>query len=168
MGELMKLNLNSLMSLLVLIGLIIFIAIPLNTVFASSNNWSQVARFTEKEGETAPFTCEHVEWRIRWLYEPSQFTNFNFYVYPQGGDAFIEKVEQGGTQTSGILYFHDQPGTFYIEINGNSAVSCELIVEQDLNSIPEFPSWVILSLVLIATFIVITYRKKLTNSDKLT
>ena len=37
--------------------------------FASSENWVEVKRFTGSESEAYTsdyFTCDHVEWRIRW------------------------------------------------------------------------------------------------------
>ena len=50
-------------------------------VFAASENWSEVTRFsgTGALTTTDPFTCDHVEWRIRWELEPqSDFYQHTF------------------------------------------------------------------------------------------
>ena len=62
---------------------------------------------------------------------------------------------------SGISYIHNNSGTFYMRINVTNAQGYTIIVEQDLDSIPEFPSFLILPLVLMATLpAVIVYRRK--------
>ena len=63
--------------------------------------------------------------------------------------------------TSGISYIHNSKGTFYLKINVAYTESYTIIVEQDLDSIPEFPSFLILPLFMIATLLaVIIYRRK--------
>ena len=161
----MKLNLIFLTSILVLTGLISVSAIPINCVFASSSNWSEVARFTylgTVTQTTASFTCENVEWRIRWEYVEAPRTYFNFDVYPLGEEVnFIVSVDPEGGETSGITYINNNAGTFYMKINSSSGESYTVIVEQDLNSIPEFPSWIILPLLLTATLATLVLRKRL-------
>jgi hypothetical protein len=138
-------------------------------VFASSGNWSEVARFID-EGilfTTEPFTIYHVEWRIRWEYEPQTVNpedppGLQFYVYPhEPRSSWFESVSKWGTEeTNGTLYIHDKNGTFHLVIVG-AVKSYTLIVEQDLASIPEFHSWIILPLLLTATLAIMVSKKRL-------
>jgi len=147
------------------------------TVFASSGNWSEVARFSGGGGiiTTEPFTCDHVDWRIRWEIEPrseypesSFFSPFGVYVYPdEFHSAWFESIIWRGTEeTSGILYIYDKNGTFYMEILA-SLESYTLIIEQNLESIPEFPSWTPLLIMLLAVVAVaLIYRRSLHKHDR--
>jgi len=138
---------------------------------ATSENWSEVARFTGGGGigTTEPFTCDHVDWRIRWEIEPrndsSERTAFLVYIFPYS-DAFLrdpwfESIQHYGTEeTSGTLYIYDHNGSFDMDVLA-SIESYTMIIEQDVDSIPEFPSWTILPLFLIATFLALSVRKRL-------
>jgi hypothetical protein len=162
-------KLNSILSsktafmVLVLITISIF---SLTSVFASSENWSEVTSFTG-EGITDYFTCEHAEWRIRWEYTGNQISLFSFYVYEKGEDVFyIDYLVKMGTQeTSGVTYIHDKQGEFYMNINSVNIDAFKIIIEQDLNSIPEFTSWIILPLLLTGALIVIALKKRLIKSN---
>jgi len=137
---------------------------------ASPADWSEVTRFTGSGTEsytTDYFTCEHVEWRIRWEYVPDsdfpEYTVFNVYSYPEGEDViFIDSIiKMGAEDTSGASYIHNNAGTFYSTINVANTESYTIIVEQDLDSIPEFPSFIILPLFMIATLLaIIVYKRK--------
>jgi len=139
----MKLNLNSLTSILVLTGLIIVSTVPINCVFATSSNWSEVARYTYSGTVTQTtdyFTVEHVDWKIRWEYVYAERTYFNFQVYLMGESVnSIVSITPEGGETSGITYIRNQAGIFYMKINTRYDDGYTVIVEQDLNSIPEFP-----------------------------
>jgi hypothetical protein len=138
-------------------------------VFASSSDWSEVTRFTGSGTEyptTDFFTCEHAEWRIRWEYVPNPgfpFAIFSVYTYSQGEDTlYIDSIiKVGANDTNGTSYIHEKDGTFYSKINVANTESYIIIIEQDLNSIPEFPSWIIFPLFLVATLVSIIVRKKL-------
>ena len=69
-------------------------------------------------------------------------------------------IKSGTEETNGILYINGFNGTFYMDIVSN-ADSYIIIIEENLDSIPEFPSWTILPLLLATTLTVIVYRKKL-------
>ncbi|MFC1486643.1 hypothetical protein ACFLRN_02995 [Thermoproteota archaeon] len=161
----MNLNFKFLKSILVLTSLIIVSTVPLNCVFASSSNWSEVARFTyagTNTHTTDSFTCENVEWRIKWEYVPTQFSYFNFDVYPIGEDVIFASVNSAVTgELIGILDIHNQAGTFYMKINSGNVEGYTVIVEQDLDSIPEFPLWIILPLFITATIATLVLRKRL-------
>jgi hypothetical protein len=137
---------------------------------ASPANWSEVTRFTGSGSDmytTDYFTCNHVEWRIRWEYVPHseypESTVFGITTYPQGEDVFYVDfiMKSGSEDTTGTSYIHDNKGTFYMKINIANTESYTIIIEQDLDSIPEFPSFLILPLFMTATLLaVIIYRRK--------
>jgi hypothetical protein len=152
---------------LICLLLISSIIASFNVVLATPDNWSEVTRFTGSGTEvytTDYFTCDHVEWRISWEYIPdSESTIFWVYTYPQGEDAlYIDVIyKTGADDTSGISYIHNNNGTFYMKIEVSNTQSYTIIVEQDLDSTPEFPSFLILPLFMIATLLaVIVYKRK--------
>jgi hypothetical protein len=136
--------------------------IPL--VFCSSENWIEVARFTETgqgSTKTETFECSHVDWRIRWSFlssinEPPLI--FAMTVYNSSGkivDFFITTVQGSGTLD------YNRTGSFYLNIRVNYVQNYQVIVEQNIDSIPEFPSWTILPFFLIATVCAIIVKKRL-------
>ena len=142
--------------------------------FALPGNWSEVTRFTGSGSEiltTDYFTCDHVEWRIRWEYIPNpQFSNlssFSAITYPQGEDFWYTNaiLKIGTEDTNGTSYVQNGNGTFYLKINVGWTESYIIIVEQDLDSIPEFLSWIILPLFLAVTVSAIVFKKKLFNQQ---
>jgi hypothetical protein len=150
--------------------LFFLIIVTSGIVFASSNDWSEVTRFSGSGTEhytTDYFNCEHVEWRIRWEYVPNPalplLALFSVYTYPQGEDtSYIDSIIKIGTNdTNGTSYIHNNNGIFYSKINVATTESYTIIIEQDLNSIPEFPSWVILPLFLVVTLFSIIIRENL-------
>lgn len=137
---------------------------------ATSGNWVEVTRFTGlgyQQYYTDYFTCDYREWRIRWEYIPEPdsagFAYFNVIVYPERALFVVDSIlSTGGNDTSGS-YIHDMSGMFFMEITAGAAESYTIIVEQDLNSIPEFPSWAPLMITLIssvAVTVVIRYKLK--------
>jgi len=165
---------SSIFVLLLTLSISLF-AVTSGIAFASSDNWSEVVRFTD-EGtgfQTEPFTIDHVDWRIRWEYEPDpevpdEHPALHVYVYAQEAPGtWFESIRKNGTEeTSGTLYIHDRNGTFFLIII-RAVQSYTLIVEQNLDSIPEFPSWKILPLILLVTIVVTAYRKKFTKHSQI-
>ncbi len=163
-----------------ILALLLFFSISLSTVtsgivFASSGNWSEVARLTGGGGisTTDHFTCDHVDWRIRWEIEPTnsaERTSFLVYVFPYS-DTFLrepwfESIEHHGTEeTSGTLYIYDRNGSFDMDVLA-SIESYTMLIEQDVESIPEFPSWTILPIVTIATLLIIICKHKLPKNKQ--
>ena len=142
--------------------------------FLSSDNWVEVANFTGGGsifGAFPPFTVDHVKWRLRWEYVPTfdvgSQTDFDFWIIPEEnrieGQSNVEmafaSVNRPG-EKNGTLYFPDLNGTFFIHTAPGSS-EWTIIVEQNIDSIPEFPSWTILSLFLTASVVGILFRKKL-------
>ena len=152
--------------------LLIFSATALanfNIAVATPVNWSEVVRFTGTGSQTyntTSFNIGHVEWRIRWSYIPHttfpQWTVLGVITYPQGAYIPIDVIAQmGATNTSGTSYIHGMVGTFYMTIAVANTEGYTIIVEQDLDSIPEFPSLIILPLFIMATLLAVAvYRRK--------
>jgi len=141
----------------------------------SLDDWSEVARFTGSGSEKYAsdyFTCDHEEWRIRWEYVPDSqqpdLTSFSVFTYPimegDRGSMYVNQIMKTGTaDTNGTSFIHNYQGTFHMYIDVDGTESYTIIVEQNLNSIPEFPSWTIIPLVLIATLVLLLFKKRLSK-----
>jgi len=133
-----------------------------------SDNWVEVTRFIGTSGFTTDvFVCDHVEWRIRWEFDPGHWHFADMYTlwvttYKEGESTkyFNQIREPPGGNLSGVELLN-QSGTFYLEIGSGLSDSYTIIVEENIDSIPEFPSWIILPLFLTATLIVTLARKRL-------
>ena len=142
--------------------------------FASSENWVEVVRFswsgpgTHEYRITEPFTCDYVDWRIRWEFyfdhtHFPEFGHFSVRTYPRGENrSDINSIRVDGFgERNGTSYIINNKGEFYMRISTLSVVtSYTIIVEQNLESIPEFPSWIILPIFLAATLFAIIIRRK--------
>jgi hypothetical protein len=137
-------------------------------VLASSGNWVEVTRFTGNEyTQTEPFTIEHVEWRIRWNFS----TVFHMHQKSLGvfGINVFEKEPKRhvssfvGVPTigseNGTLSLSEN-GTFYLQIHVLNIYDYSILIEQNIDSIPEFPSWIIVPLFLVAPLLVIAIKKR--------
>jgi hypothetical protein len=138
------------------------------TYETTAGNWGEVVRFTGsgyQQYYTDYFTCEYREWRIRWEYVPEPdsagFAYFNVVVYPERALFVVDSIlSKGGNDTNGISYIHDMSGMFFMGITAGAAESYTIIVEQNLNSIPEFSSWTILGFTLAGSLTIILFKKK--------
>ena len=139
----------------------------ITVVFASLGTWVEVARFTETEqgsNRTETFECSHVDWIIRWSFSSSinePQLMFSITVYNSSGRIVDFFVTASGK--SGILNYNTT-GSFYLLIGELYVQNYEIIVEQNIDSIPEFPSWIILPLFLTATMIGILVRRRLART----
>jgi len=136
--------------------------------FASSGNWVEVTSFSQGRpwfGNTSSFRCDHVEWRIRWEYviDESMLTAFLFEIRLQDTDEIIGDYSNSGKLniTEGIYNITDYEGEFYLFI-GTNAKSYSIIVEQNLESIPEFALWTpTLVALAVLTVAVTIYKRRL-------
>lgn len=153
-------------------------------------NWVEVTRFTKESvpstwwgdpsGNTDYFNCTRVEWRVRWEYTPHhavpQYAVFYVEVYEknedviwrgelirEGESVLIDVFEENGmSDTSGVSYIHNQTGRFYLFIRASNIEDFTVIVEEDIDSIPEFPSWIPLLFMLgIVVVALLVYKWKL-------
>jgi len=139
--------------------------------FASLDNWVEVVRFEGNQStKTEQFTCNNVEWRIKWEFVPSpqdsKLAIFEVFTYPTTQSVRMTTysnsiIKRGVENTNGTSYIHDYQGTFYMNIRVVGTKNYTLIVEQNTDSIPEFPSWIILPLFLVVTFVAILTKTRL-------
>jgi len=149
---------------------------------------ARLTGYAPKFGESPLFTCEYDEWRVKWEYVPyaeyPNLTAFSIHVQThaevEGGPiippSFREHedlaysllvgsiIKSGTEETNGILYINGFNGTFVMDIVSN-ADSFTIIVEQNIDSIPEFPSWTILPLFLTVTMVLAIYKRKLSKTS---
>ena len=130
-----------------------------------SESWVEVDRFSGGSwwGGTRLFRVGFFEWRVRWNYEPTidllseAAVIFDIQVL----DSKSERVElvRCGEETNGTIYLY-QDGEFYLYIIGFNIDNYTIIIEQNIESIPEFPSWLIVPAFLIVTFWLSFLRKR--------
>ena len=65
-----------------------------------------------------------------------------------------------GTKSENGTWFHIENGTFHLSMRAFMIGGYSIIVEQNIDSIPEFPSWIILPLFLVLTVVTIIIKKK--------
>jgi hypothetical protein len=155
-------------SIVVLFSCFLLLGSVPSIVFAFSDNWVEVTTFTGPGGvhSTSHFTVDYVDWRIRWevtLSDGSETASFNAYVFPETSEPSIKEVHYtvGTEQTTGIVNIYNNSGSFYLVVQTTHVDNCTLIIEQNIDSIPEFPSWTILPLVLTVTLFSVVVKRKL-------
>lgn len=119
-----------------------------SVAFASSENWVEVARFTDEiwlmPDYTGPFIIDCKEWRVRWeVVSIFYLGDLSFWVVPQGnhgGTSFNDSLGIAGINqpvtTDGALNVTNNPGTYYL-FTGTSGSKYTLIVEQNMDSLQE-------------------------------
>ena len=139
-------------------------------VFASSGNWVEVVTFHNIVGfwATPRFNTFHDDWRIKWEIYPSngsESPSLKAYVYQDNHEG-IEIISSLTThETTGILNIYNASGSFFLVFQTtNTNSSSILIIEQNTDSIPEFPSWTILPLVLAITLFSIIIKRKISKN----
>ena len=134
-------------------------------VFASSENWVEVARFTDTRaffGDTEVFTVNQSEWRLRWEFEEGDLRAFFFDVKLNETGQTIGSYSNSGklNVTEGIYNITDQSGDFYLFI-GTTGGYYSIIIEQNIDAVPVFSSWILLPILLGATISVVVFKKRL-------
>jgi hypothetical protein len=159
----------------VLLGLFVVTTVTAhNLVSARLARWSEVTTFTgtgnTEYQNTTDFAVNYTEWRIRWEYttDPSytRAAGFFVWVYQQGQTGYVDFFSDvGGYNTNGTSYVENRTGTFYMTILARppAVTGTTLIVEQNLESVPEFPPSTVLPLTLTVTLFVaaaLSWRKQ--------
>lgn len=129
--------------------LLLFFILSSNLALAVT--WSEVTQFSGgSTGQTTDhFICSHPEWRINWNYKPNSTdpTDAVFVIYVINDTGSMGAITQyGDTNTSGTSYIHNRQGEFYLQFMVENVESYSVIIEQDLDSVPEFSPLVFLSL----------------------
>jgi len=181
-----KVVIGLLLTFLFLLGIMSCVA------FATSGNWVEKGRltgFSPKFGESPLFTIESNEWRIKWEYVPyaeyPNLTAFSIHVQThaevEGGPilppSFIEHedltynllvgsiIKSGTKETSGILFINGFNGTFVMDIVSN-ADSYVILIEENLDAIPEFPSWTVMLVILTLLAVAVAIYKRRLRTTK--
>ena len=130
-----------------------------------TDNWAEVTRFIGSKGYTTnAFVCDYVEWRIKWEFDPGHWDFPDLYTlkintYKIGeSTAYNQIIAPPNGNLNGVELLN-QSGTFYMKIDSGLSDSYTIIIEQNIDSIPEFPSWTILPLFLVTALVIILYRK---------
>lgn len=136
-----------------------------NFVWASS--WVEVTRFTGSAGQDTPyFTCNHTEWRISWNYtsDPQFPESSGIVAYAYDNHTELVTLIAPGiginATHSGLTYVHNNQGTFYLKIIAENVTSYTFIIEQDIDSIPEFSSMFLLSLFATGIFVAMILTRR--------
>jgi len=144
-----------------------------NLVFASSENWVEVENWDGNGslfGYSSPFDINHIEWRIRWEYTPmspvGSQNDLIFSVVPEenkidgnfNSSQGIASVNRPSEQ-NGTLHFNNSSGRFYLHF-APGYIYWKIIIEENVDSIPEFPSWAVLPILLVGSFSIIVLKKK--------
>ncbi|MCW4021924.1 MAG: hypothetical protein NWF02_02025 [Candidatus Bathyarchaeota archaeon] len=149
-----------------------------NSIPQSEANWVEVdsvAGNGAQFGYTSSFDINHIEWRIRWEYTPlydfGTQNDFGFSVVPEENKidgiytsnmsiaSVKHPIEQNGT-----LHFNNLTGTFYLYFSpGNT--NWKISIEENITSIPEFPSWIILPLFISVTLTMLFVSNKIQRKD---
>ena len=158
---------------------LIFLFLLLGTNLARGFTWSEVARFPEywgtapnvlREKRTGNFTCNYAEWRIVWNYTPLSTVDpenvyFNILIYRTNETNYITSMnQQGNTTTNGTMYINNQTGEFYLKFLVYNVLEATAVIEQDIQTAPEFSPLVLLSLFATGTLAaVILSRRRLSK-----
>ena len=137
-----------------------------NVALVASASWVEVTRFSDLGDYTSDyFSCSHVIWRINWNYTPSSndptLAGFGVIVYRQDGNVSIASIMQlGNTTTEGTKDLVSLPGTFYLRIQIANLEHYTVVVEQDMESVPEFSSMVLLLLFVTGILVAMTLARR--------
>jgi len=151
--------------LVTLLGLI-FVSSILGVAFAESQSWVEVVTFSEEQprfGETESFTIEHTEWRVLWEYEIDEPNLTAFFFDVKNNDThqlvgnYSNTVDLNVTQ--GTYNITGPTGAFYLDI-GSNGLSYSITIEQNIDSIPEFSSWIILPVTFATVSFVVIFKKR--------
>lgn len=111
---------------------------------------------------TNSVTSRFNEWRINWKYEKNDFVLTTFYceIRLVDTDEVIGSFSTNSSdKTEGIYNITGYDGTFTIFIETNTP-KYFYEIERNINSIPEFPSWVVLPILIVGSFSIIVLKKK--------
>ena len=159
----------------ILLILVLSVFGELNIAFGASGNWIEIVTLTGSGGigSTKTFVVDRVDWRIRWEFEPgngSERVAFLVYVFQttgiKGSVPWIDSIQHFGTEeTTGILNIYNQSGYFYMDVLTGNIENYSMVIEQNLDSIPEFSSWIILPFFLICILSLILFKRKMYTTD---
>lgn len=121
-----------------LILLTVLLAMPMLVCSVGAAEWVEVARFTEqrtKQHTTDYFTCDHVDWRIRWEYTPPQRYNIPATVY------FVADIYERNQIVDTITGGGEVEVTLYCggSVVSNGKTYHVITVDGNITNLAEFP-----------------------------
>lgn len=136
--------------------------------FVIAESWHQFFYWNSTDpSDGAKFFLEpqHEQWRIRWNYVHKSDSSYylTFYIYMKSADYYYlyETVTTDSNLTGQRGFVEPPPRQFMVELDLENVTYLELWGEDDLDSIPEIPSPLILLLFIMATTLLVTiYRRK--------
>lgn len=138
-----------------------------------TDNWVEVTRFIGTEGFTTEvFVCDHIEWRIRWEFDPGHWHfpdlhTLQVTTYKEGESTkYFNQIRELPSGNLNGVELLNQSGTFCLEISTGLIDSYTIIVEENIDSIPEFPSWAIFPLVLTITLFSLVIKQNISTTKK--
>jgi len=129
------------------------------------SNWVEVARFngTTWAENTEHFTIDYFDWRIKWSYTPRLSDTINPYIFRldvKNASGYIVELLFASNQISGTLNMN-QTGEYYLYIDPMHAETYSITIEQKIESIPEFSSWILPSLFITSILVIIAVRNQI-------
>jgi hypothetical protein len=132
--------------------LTIMLAMPMMISSVGATEWVEVARqsgsaFPDPKEFSMQFECSHVEWRIRWSYDAVGSPFESVLLIQKSGDLTV--YSESYLSKSGVRNIHNEAGNFSLEITCINMYEYTIIIEEDVDSIPEFTT-ATLAIVLVA------------------
>jgi hypothetical protein len=132
-------------------------------------SWEEVISFSGSGDDyldTGRITLDYAEWRIVWDYQPDPETPdlsmFVIDVYEKQEDGpFLSIFDLKGENLQGSENVVNKTGDFYMIIETNNVTQYSVVIQQNLDSIPEFTGiWLVMPFLM---FIVplLLFRKKI-------
>jgi hypothetical protein len=112
------------------------------------------------------FTIDYPDWRIRWEFDPGhwhfeQFYFLNITAYQEGeSENHLVHIHASVHKLNGTQDINENYGKYYLKITQGMIESFTIIVEQNIDSIPEFPFWIILPITLAVCSIAIVMKRR--------
>jgi len=158
---------------------VISIFSPANNTIFNENNLYLSFKVDVGESETALDTLLlFVQYETDWQHDnldsflpPSNSSSYSNNVtltgIPEGNHSITVHTFEDGTYENGNFTISNSETTFFTidadPQNGES--SPESLLAEDYGIIPEFPSWIILPLLITATLVIIIYKKRLPKTS---
>jgi len=140
-----------------------------NSFQESEKKWVEVVRFngTIWPEYTERFRIDCFDWRINWSITPKTsdtIVPLKFRLDVKNATGYIVEFFLASFQIFGTLNMN-QTGEYYLYIDPMHAEDYSIIIEQNMDSIPEFPSWIVLPLFVLVTVTIIFVRNKVQRKD---
>ena len=143
--------------------LTIIIAMFMTASSVKAVDWVEVDRrsgsaFPDPAEFSMQFECSHVEWRIRWSYDTVGSPFESVLLIQKRGDLIV--YSESYLSKSGVRNIHNEAGNFSLDITCLNMYEYTIIVEQDVDSIPEFTSATLIMAFITVSILAVVLSKK--------